>query len=207
MALRERILEATATLIKEQGIAVVRTKRISEVAECSEGAIFKHFGTKGGLLAAVLTGGLPEVQALEEALQEADGDDLRTGLVKVVLALQSFYLASTPILHSALADQRLFQHYKDAHRLANTGPRHTSLNLAAFLRRFQTRGLIADGLDLEVEAVAIVGACQHIAWVEIVDGTDCLPCSGVQFAERLVDNRLPILTPIFHEPRDDIDAA
>jgi AcrR family transcriptional regulator len=194
MSLREQILQATATLIREQGIATVRTKRIAEVAGCAEGTIFNYFGNKGGLLAAVLSVGLPEVQALYEAVRQARGADLRAGLVGVVDAMHVYYRASTPIVHSALVDHTLFERYSAAHRVAGTGPQQVWQLVASYLTGERERGAIVEGPDLELEAVTLAGACQHAVWVEIVSGAEALPHGGERFVEQLVDARLPALT-------------
>ena len=123
-AMRERILEAASATIREQGFSAVTTKKIAAEAGCAEGSIFRIFGDKGGLLAAVLSFGLPETRQLYETIDRAcAAPDLRAALLEVTQALLRFYDASFPLIGSALADRSLFQRYAEAHRQGGTGPR------------------------------------------------------------------------------------
>ncbi len=194
MSMRERILDSTARIIREDGIAAVRTKRIAALAGCAEGTIFKYFQDKGALVAAVLTEGLPEGQALMAAAARArEVGDLRAGLVILVSATRDYYRVSLPMSGSALSDRELFDRYAAAHRRAGTGPHLVWERLAAYLAVERDRGSVHDGIDLRLEAVALAGACQHAAWVEMVSGLDAVPY-GRNFVERLVESRLPALT-------------
>ncbi|GAA1828241.1 hypothetical protein GCM10009836_02470 [Pseudonocardia ailaonensis] len=193
MPMRERILDATARIIREDGIAAVRTKRIAALAGCSEGSIFTHFEDKGALLAAVLSYGLPEGQALVEAAGRARAaPDLRAGLLILAEATRDYYRASLPMSGSALSDRALFERYAAAHRKAGTGPHLVWERLAAYLAVQQDRGAVARHLDLRLEAVSLAGTCQYAAWIEMIDGLESLPY-GRDFLARMVDSRIPVL--------------
>lgn len=51
---KERILEAALALFAKQGYAATSTNAIAKKAAVSEGLLFKHFGSKQGLLDALL---------------------------------------------------------------------------------------------------------------------------------------------------------
>ncbi|MCE0765032.1 TetR/AcrR family transcriptional regulator [Pseudonocardia kujensis] len=194
MSLREQILEATSMLIREEGVATLRTRRIAEAAGCSEGLIFKHFGSKGGLLAAVLSAGLPEARTVYDALDRAKRADLRAGLLDVMGALYSFYSTSMPIVGSVLGDRELFTYYADAHRAAGSGPAHMLRIIAAYLQDLKDRALIDETINVEFEALALAGASQNAAWVTLIEGADALPGGADGFVDRLVDARLRMST-------------
>jgi AcrR family transcriptional regulator len=80
---RDRVIEAAALCIAEEGFASAHTNRIAERAGVSWGVLQYHFGDKAGLLSAVLERG---VEALERGFAEIeiDGDDLRGRLTAVV---------------------------------------------------------------------------------------------------------------------------
>ena len=106
MSMRTRILEATSNLIRTEGMSAVTTKKIAAEAGCAEGSIFRNFGDKGGLLAAVLSFGLPETQTLYDTVDGATGSpDVRAGLTAIAEALLGFYRASYPLSarHSPIA--------------------------------------------------------------------------------------------------------
>lgn len=195
MAMRERILEATANLIKTEGMSAVTTKKIAAEAGCAEGSIFRHFGDKGGLLAAVLSFGLPEARALMEAVDAAMlSVDLRAGLRSVAEGLLEFYRASSPLVGSALADRELFARYSAAHREAGTGPQQVWQLVHDFLRVQQDAGHVGPEVDLQVHALCIAGACQNAVWAEMVSGPDSLPHGGDGLSTWIVAALVPGLT-------------
>jgi AcrR family transcriptional regulator len=61
---KERILEAALELFAKQGYAATSTNAIVKQAEVSEGLLFKHFGSKQGLLDALLSEGEERVAVL-----------------------------------------------------------------------------------------------------------------------------------------------
>jgi AcrR family transcriptional regulator len=84
---RDRVIEAAALCIAEEGFAAAHTNRIAEQAGVSWGVLQYHFGDKAGLLSAVLERG---VEALEQGFADiakgeaADGGSLRDRLTAVV---------------------------------------------------------------------------------------------------------------------------
>ena len=64
-AARERILEAAEDVFAERGFAAGTTKRIAQAAGVTEGLVFYYFGTKQGLLDALL-----EERSLGDELSE-----------------------------------------------------------------------------------------------------------------------------------------
>jgi AcrR family transcriptional regulator len=195
MAMRERILEATANLIKAEGMSAVTTKKIAAEAGCAEGSIFRHFGDKGGLLAAVLSFGLPETLALMDAVEAAKASaDLRAGLRSVAEALLEFYRASYPLVGSALADRELFARYSGAHREGGTGPQQAWQLVHDFLAAQQNAGRVGPEVDLQVHALCITGACQNAVWVEMVSGAASLPHGGDATSAWLAAALVPGLT-------------
>ena len=121
-ARRELILTATANLIRRDGVAALTTKRVAAEAGCAEGTIFRHFGDKGGLIAAVLSFGLPEIDHLEQVASRKPSGDLVVDLTDLCAATLDFYRASYPIAASALTDATIFQRYRDAHNARGERP-------------------------------------------------------------------------------------
>lgn len=182
-------MSATVALIQRDGIAALTTRGIALEAGCAEGTIFRHFGDKGGLIAAVLSRGLPEIYRLEEVARRAPSEDLAADLTALCTAVLDFYRASYPIAASALADGATFRRYQAAHREAGTGPRQIWELVSGFLHEASALGLVDPGRDLDVEAVTLVGACQNAVWVGLVNGDEALPHGGDDFAGRLARGR------------------
>jgi AcrR family transcriptional regulator len=70
-ATRQRILDATMELYREQGIPATTLKGVAERADVSRGTIAHHFGTGDGLLGAVLDTILDSLDLPEPAAIEA----------------------------------------------------------------------------------------------------------------------------------------
>ncbi len=187
---RNRILDATATILREEGFAAATSKRIAAAAGCAEGSIFGHFGDKGRLLAAVLSYGLPEVKALTAASERGTDVPLREGLTAVVDALLDFYRASSPFAATALADRKLFEAYSTGHRDAGSGPQQAWRLVHSFLEAHRAGGALSADLDTEIEAIKLTGACQNAVWVQMVTGSGSLPHRGESLSERLADSLL-----------------
>lgn len=67
------ILHSALQLFADEGYNFTTTKRVAVAAGVSEGLIFRHFGSKGGLLKAVLELGEVRVKSLYTSiLEEAD---------------------------------------------------------------------------------------------------------------------------------------
>jgi AcrR family transcriptional regulator len=187
---RNRILDATAAILREEGFAAATSKRIAAAAGVAEGSIFGHFGDKGRLLAAVLSYGLPEVKVLTATAERGAELPLRRGLTELVDALLGYYRASYPFAATALADRKLFEAYSTAHREAGSGPQQVWRMVHSFLAAHRDAGALPTELDVEIEALKLTGACQNAVWVGMVTGSGSLPHDGEGLTERLVESVL-----------------
>jgi len=68
---QQRILDTATKLFASEGVDAVSTARIAGEAEVSEGLIFRHFGSKRGLVEAVVNAG-NDGEALERISKLAD---------------------------------------------------------------------------------------------------------------------------------------
>lgn len=95
---RERVIQAAAACIAEEGFAAAHTNRIAARAGVTWGVIQYHFGDVAGLFAAVLARGMEEVESgfAELHLEEAD---LRARVAAVVDA--GWRIFRTPLARAA----------------------------------------------------------------------------------------------------------
>lgn len=63
-AKQEKILESALELFAEKGYHATSTSKVAKQAKVSEGLIFRHFGSKAGLLNAVLEEGEKQIRQL-----------------------------------------------------------------------------------------------------------------------------------------------
>lgn len=67
---QRRIIDTALDLFTHQGYANTATSQVAREAGVSEGLIFRHFGSKEGLLDAIVAQGLSEVEQLAPRLLE-----------------------------------------------------------------------------------------------------------------------------------------
>ena len=80
---RERVIQAAAACVADEGFAAANTNRIVERAGVTWGVLQHHFGDKSGLLDAVSERGMEELEAAFEALT-IEGDDIHKRVAQVV---------------------------------------------------------------------------------------------------------------------------
>ena len=80
---REKVIQAAAACVAEEGFAAANTNRIVERAGVTWGVLQHHFGDKTGLLDAVLERGMEELEAGFEAIT-IEGDDVHKRVAQVV---------------------------------------------------------------------------------------------------------------------------
>jgi AcrR family transcriptional regulator len=81
METEERILEAAARLLEEQGIDGMTTRAVCQLAGITAPTLYHHYGDKNGLVRAVVTAGIDQFMAMKQALRVTDDPlaDLRQG--------------------------------------------------------------------------------------------------------------------------------
>ncbi len=88
-ALVDTLLEATARVLTEKGLADTTTNEIAEVAGVSVGSLYQYFPSKEALVAALIERkvelDVQHLHALAERLQGAPFEELIAGAVRLVL--------------------------------------------------------------------------------------------------------------------------
>jgi AcrR family transcriptional regulator len=160
VGIRERILDAAVTVLRERGEVGATTKEIARVAGCSEGSLYTHFADKGALLYAVMTERLPPfVPTLLAMLQRAGEDTLQEHLEEVARIAVPFYAEVMPMTATVLATPDL----KESLRRQNRGPHRANEALAAYLRLEQRLGRLRATVNVDAAAALLLGACQQRA--------------------------------------------
>ena len=160
MGMRDRILDAALTVVRERGEQAATTREIARVACCSEGSLYTHFANKEALLVALITERLPPfVPALKSLLERAGEDTLQEHLVEVARVAVPFYAELMPLLTTMLVTPDL----KESLRRQGLGPQRANEALATYLRLEQRLGRVRAGASLEAAAILLLGACQQRA--------------------------------------------
>jgi AcrR family transcriptional regulator len=156
MGIRDRILDAAVTLLRERGLAAATTKEIARRAGCSEGSLYTYFGTKEQLLHAVMAERLPPFIPLLHALLERAGEDaLEDHLEEVARLAVSFYGELMPLVATILATPDL----AEGLRRQGLGPHRANDAVVSYLRLEQRLGRIRAGANLEAATALLLGAC------------------------------------------------
>jgi AcrR family transcriptional regulator len=151
-ALRARVLFAAAECFNARGVGKVRMGEVAEAAGVSRALLYKYFGDKGGLLAALndtviedyralmsrlFAPGRPVAPALRRWLSEALGNERRLAFLHVLMSDE----ARRQLLAAPRGIRRV---YAETRRL-----------LAAALRRGVESGELRPDLDVERTALAL----------------------------------------------------
>lgn len=190
MSTRERILDAAALVMREQGVAHATTKEIARAAGCSEALLYRHFDDKQGLFMAVLRERMPGFALPDDA---AGTGTVEANLAQFVSGLLDFYVDSFPISASIFSSSTLLARHREAIAAHGAGPQTPQLRLQAYLEAERTAGRVRAEADLEVIARLLVGAALHQAFLAAFwgDGRVDEPALG----QRLVAPVLPALLP------------
>lgn len=151
MSNKENILQCALELFGEQGYDRTPTSRIAKQAGVSEGLIFRHFGSKEGLLAAIIQQGLAHIADTMQAYATPSVDPRGAILQHIEHALtalraqEKFWRLATSmrfqtaVLQDAAADiekvnQFVLQHLSDNfRRLGAAVPEAEALLLFALI--------------------------------------------------------------------------
>jgi AcrR family transcriptional regulator len=162
MSTRERILDAAARVMREQGVAHATTKEIARAAGCSEALLYRHFDDKQGLFMAVLQERSPGFTLPDDAVGTGT---VEANLARLVSGLLDFYVDSFPISASIFSSSTLLAGHRAAIAAHGGGPQVPHLRLQAYLEAERERGRVRADADVEAVARLLVGAALHQAFL------------------------------------------
>jgi len=185
---RQRILDATARLLREKGIARLTTREIAQAADAAEGSITKNFGGKLGLLTALLSSDLPEVAAWRATLTPPTPrrEDLVAALTRAAGAAGDYYAAVLPLIAGAASDGTLLEAYRATNAANGTGPQIAVQEMTGYLAAWQQQGALDPGADPGALALLFCGAAQVQAWTDYFAGPGVLPGSRAHRIDQVV---------------------
>lgn len=100
---RSRILAAARTLFAKKGRRGTTTREVAELAGVNEATLFRHFGNKDAMIAAVVTHFCKAVE-LKELLASLDGD-LYGDLSRIALSMASRMEAVRDLILMSLVEE------------------------------------------------------------------------------------------------------
>ena len=173
--LREQLLDAAARVLDEHGASAVTTRRIAEVAGCSEGSIYNHFANKEQLVSCVVSERIARFPAMISRLSEQAGTgDVRSHLQDIARLAIDFFRRGMPMMSVAAHDPGARAHCRELHAEGH-GPWRTTETMAAWLRKEQGLGRVHPDADPDGVASALLGSCMFHATIALAWGHDLAP--------------------------------
>jgi AcrR family transcriptional regulator len=169
---RERILDAAARVMREQGLANATTKLIAAAAGYSEAMLYKHFADKQELFLAVLQERTPPIRIGAAA---AGHGDLTQNLAGLVGQLMSFFAQTFPIAGSIFGSPELLARHREGVTSRGRGPSGPLLAVCSYLEAERAAGRLAPAADIDTAARLLVGAAFHQGFLAAFDGLDHVP--------------------------------
>ncbi len=170
--MRERILTAAVSVMRERGVINTTTKEIARAAGVAEGSIYNHFANKSELIAASMAevaGGIRDALVrLNASVGEGTVEDNLTRLAEAEIA---FFTDLLPITGPVLGDPALLDWLRSGgpHKGEGPppGPATGHAALIGYLEAELGSGRLAAGVRPPYLAAALIGACQQYAFVRL----------------------------------------
>ena len=201
-SMRDRILAAAVSVMRDRGITSTTTKEIARVAGVAEGSIYNHFANKTALVAACMAevaGGIREALVrLTGRVGEGTVDDNLAELAEAEIA---FFADLLPITGPVLGDPSLREWLRDGGpRTAEDrpggdtppGPVLGHAVLIAYLEAEQRAGRVAPYARPPYLAATLIGACHQYAFVRLLSPPEAmaevagLPADPAEYAREIV---------------------
>jgi AcrR family transcriptional regulator len=173
---RKEILQAAEKLMLSRGLSGITTRRISEEAGCSEGALYVHFKGRLELLLAMLEESLPEMLRPLGTLQQQVGrGSPQLNLAAALRGIFRFHQQATPRVAGLFADPELHVAFRSSLSRQKKGP-HLSLQaLEDYIAAEQRLGRIDRRVDPQLAAYVLMSSSFFSAFNEQFFGKPMRP--------------------------------
>lgn len=172
MSARERILDAAARVMRDQGITATTTREIARAADCSEALLYKNFADKQGLFVAVLNERLPQLSSPESLVGTRT---VAENLASLVAQLVAFYVRSFPIAASIFGSPSLLDAHRRSLERIGAGPERPALLVQSYLDAEVAAGRLPADVEAQALARALTGAALFEAFQAAYAGQQTVP--------------------------------
>jgi AcrR family transcriptional regulator len=150
--LRERLLRVAVTMLSDDGVSGLTTRRVAREAETSPPAVYELFGDKGGLVREVFFEGFRMLRRRFDELGESA--DPMDDLTEVVEVFRSF-VRENPVLAEVMFSQPFADFEPGRHELA-AGSSVREFIVGRIRRSVDAGALAGDPTDIAHALVALV---------------------------------------------------
>lgn len=191
---RQKILNATESLIQLKGLSRVTTKEIARETGLSEGALYRHFEHKEDVFFAIIARHLPTLLGSFE-MHLPGTADVQTNLKTILLAATDYFGKLIPMSASFLADTELLAQYrKKMSQIAEGpiagGPQKIEELLATYIDEEKQLGRIQAQIASREIAILLLGACFQFTYFHQLIGNTPPGKTEEQFVEELIEGLL-----------------
>jgi AcrR family transcriptional regulator len=195
--MRDRIIAAAVTVMRERGVTNTTTKEVARAAGVAEGSIYNHFANKTELIAASMgqvAGGMRE--AVATLLSRAGQGSLEDNLTAYAEVAIGFYGDLLPITGPAMGDRDIVEWLRKGgpHQGEGIapGPVLGNAGLTGYLDAEQSADRLPATASPPYLAALLLGACQQYAFLtlftppETVATVARLPTDPAEYARQIV---------------------
>lgn len=151
---RQRLIDATTSLVREVGYANVTTRAIASAAGVAEGTLYRHFADKRTLFyAAVLDRNAPIIAATGTLPSRAGQGTVRGNLLEVIRLLAQLQGDLLPLEQAMIADPTLAPPVTEQTQLPLAGP---PVDIAKYLAAEQSLGRVRAECDPQLAAISLL---------------------------------------------------
>jgi AcrR family transcriptional regulator len=142
---RERLLEAAFRVCSERGLHAATTREIADAAQVNEVTLFRHFGSKDKLIAAVFAR-VAAIQAELFEVSEPDVNDLQRDLTRYAQRYNDLLTANEALIRTLIGEAR--RHPEEARQVICEAARPMRERLIAYLQAAQKAGSVRREVNL-----------------------------------------------------------
>lgn len=151
---RARLIAAASKVCAERGLQGTTTREIAEEAGVNEVTLFRQFGSKDKLMAAMFAEmGLAQAEALIDA--EPDTNDLRQDLRRFARRLNDTLFANEALIRTLIGEAQ--RQPDSAKKIIYEAVRPMKQRLVDYIRRAQVSGVVRTDLNVEPSTDAFTG--------------------------------------------------
>ena len=155
MSTRQRLLEGAARVFARDGIAGSTTREIAREAGVNEVTLFRHFQSKDGLIAAVISENFGAAAIQAHQVLPVLSSDLRTDLTKHAVRYDELLKENLPLIRTMIGE---IHHHADHERQVFKAIfRPLRESLLARLQAASADGLLIATADPEILADLFLG--------------------------------------------------
>lgn len=180
---RQRLLDAAFRVCSERGLHGATTREIADAARVNEVTLFRHFGSKEKLIAALFQRSIAaQVESLSDS--EPDGNDLNRDLRRYAERFNQMLFEHEALIRTIIGEAR--RHPEQARQVISDSIKPMRQRLLDYLRAAQKAGSVRRDLNLAPTVDAFTGMLLS-GMLRRTGSATCLDYSHKEFVETVLD--------------------